>query len=181
MQRGPHTVTTTDIKTVMRHIHTSIVSRHLATRGNNKIMRTPPPHISSSEERLPSLTCRTLVQLGNTNLPFLKHTYTKSTPNHTHHQHAPSATPTHTITSTLHICTTLSPLDLWTDPSGVMEMLARWRDMMDQKRDDRTSVHHPHPHPPPPPAHTQGSRVGRHNTTITIVVYHHMGVDVTPQ
>ena len=51
----PHTVTTTDIKTNMRHIHTSIVSRHLATRGNNKILRTPPPHTSSSEEILPRL------------------------------------------------------------------------------------------------------------------------------
>ena len=49
----PHTVTTTDIKTNMLHIHTSIVSRHLATRGNNKILRTPPPHTSSSEEILP--------------------------------------------------------------------------------------------------------------------------------
>ena len=47
------TVTTTDIKTSMRHIHTSIVSRHLATRGNNKILRTPPPHTSSSEETSP--------------------------------------------------------------------------------------------------------------------------------
>ena len=37
----------------MRHIHTSIVSRHLATRGNNKILRTPPPHISSSEDTSP--------------------------------------------------------------------------------------------------------------------------------
>ena len=45
----PHTVTTRDIKTNMSHIHTSIVSRHLVTRGNNKILRTPPPHISSSE------------------------------------------------------------------------------------------------------------------------------------
>ena len=45
----PHTVTTTGIKTNMRHIHTSIVSRHLATRDNYKILRTPPPHISSSE------------------------------------------------------------------------------------------------------------------------------------
>ena len=44
------TVTTTDIKTNMRHIHTSIVSRHLATKGNNKILCTPPPHISSTEE-----------------------------------------------------------------------------------------------------------------------------------
>ena len=48
-----------DIKTNMRHIHTSIVSRHLATRGNNKILRTPPPHTSSSEEILPRLTRRT--------------------------------------------------------------------------------------------------------------------------
>ena len=36
----PHKVTTTDIKTNMRHIHTSIVSRHLATTGNNKILCT---------------------------------------------------------------------------------------------------------------------------------------------
>ena len=68
----PHTVTTTDIKTNMRHIHTSIVSRHLATRGNNKILRTPPPYISSSEERLPRLTRRTLAQLRTNKAPFLK-------------------------------------------------------------------------------------------------------------
>ena len=55
------TVTTTDIKTNMRHIHTSTsVSRHLAIRGNNKILRTPPPHISSSEEILPRHTRRIL-------------------------------------------------------------------------------------------------------------------------
>ena len=68
----PHTITTTDIKTNMRHIHTSIVSRHLATRGNNKILRTPPPHTSSSEERLPRLTRRTLAQLRTNKSPFLK-------------------------------------------------------------------------------------------------------------
>ena len=56
----------------MRHIHTSIVSRHLATRGNNKILRTPPPHNSSSEERLPRLTRRTLAQLRTNKSPFLK-------------------------------------------------------------------------------------------------------------
>ena len=43
--------------------YTYIVSRHLATRGNNKILCTPPPHTSSSEERLPRLTRRTLAQL----------------------------------------------------------------------------------------------------------------------
>ena len=92
----PHTVTTTDIKTNMRHIHTSIVSRHLATRGNNKILRTPPPHISSTEERLPRLTRRTLAQLRTNNLPFSNHTYTKSTPKRIHHHYAPSLTSTHT-------------------------------------------------------------------------------------
>ena len=68
----PHTVTTTDIKTNMHHIHTSIVSRHLATRGNNKILRTPPPHTSNSEEILPRLTRRTLAQLRTNKSPFLK-------------------------------------------------------------------------------------------------------------
>ena len=56
----------------MRHIHTSIIFRHLATRGNNKILCTLPPHISSSEERLPRLTCRTLAQLRTNKSPFLK-------------------------------------------------------------------------------------------------------------
>ena len=56
----------------MRHIHTSIVAMHLATRGNNKILRTPPPHINSSEEILPRLTRRTVAQLGTNKSPFLK-------------------------------------------------------------------------------------------------------------
>ena len=38
----------TYIGTNMCHIHTVIVSRHLTTRSNNKILRTPL-HISSSE------------------------------------------------------------------------------------------------------------------------------------
>ena len=45
----PHTITTTDIKTNIRHIHTYIVSSHIATRVNNKILHTHPPHISCSE------------------------------------------------------------------------------------------------------------------------------------
>ena len=67
-----HTLTTTDIKTNMRHVHISIVSRHLPTRGNNKILRTPPPHICGSEEILPRLTRRTLAQLRTNKSSFLK-------------------------------------------------------------------------------------------------------------
>ena len=91
----------------MRHIHTSIVSRHLATRGNNKILRTPPPHTSSSEEILPRLTCRTLAQLRTNKSPFLK-SYL------------------HKVDAKTHPSPLLSPLDLWTDPVGVTALLARW-------------------------------------------------------
>ena len=56
----------------MRHIHTSIVSKQLATRVNNTILRTPTPHISSSEEMLSRLTYFTLAQLRTNKSPFLK-------------------------------------------------------------------------------------------------------------
>ena len=130
----PHTVTTTDIKTNMRHIHTSIVSRQLATRGNNKILRTPPPHTSSSEEILPRLTRCTLAQLRTNKSPFLKSylhkVYAKTHPSplcplcniHTHN--------THHLFNCTHIRTTLSPLDLWTDPAGETALLARWTEKL---------------------------------------------------
>ena len=120
----------TDIKTNMRHIHTSIVSSHLATRGNYKL-RTPPPHIGSAEEILPRLTRRTIAQLRTNKYPFLKSYLhkvdAKSHPSplcslcntHTHY--------THHLLNYTHIRTTLS-LDLWTDPTGVMELLTRWGD-----------------------------------------------------
>ena len=87
---------TSDIKTNMRHIHTSIVSRHLATTGNNKILRKPPPHISSSERDFPASLVAPLLNSEQTNLPSSNHTYTKSTPKHIHHHYTPSVTSTHT-------------------------------------------------------------------------------------
>ena len=127
-------VTTTDIKINMRPIRTSIVSRHLATRGNNKILCTPPPHISSSEERLPRLTRRTLAQFRTNKSPFLK-SYLHKVDAKTHisplcplcniHTHD-----THHLFNCTHIRTTLSPLDLWTDPAGVTALLAIWTEKM---------------------------------------------------
>ena len=123
-QSHPHT----------HHIHTSIVSRHLATRGNNKILRTPPPHTSSSEERLPRLTRRTLAQFRTNKSPFLK-SYLHKVDAKTHpsplcplcniHTHD-----THHLFNCTHIRTTLSPLDLWTDPAGVTALLARWTEKL---------------------------------------------------
>ena len=101
----PHKITTTDIKPNMRYIHTSIVSRHLATRSNNKIRRTPPPHISSSEEILPRLTRLTLAQLRPNKSPFLKSYLHKVDANHIHHHYAPSVT----LTPTTHIISSTAP------------------------------------------------------------------------
>ena len=110
------------------------VSRHLATRSNNKILRTPPPHINSSEEILPRLTCLTRAQLRTNKSPFLKSYLhkvdTKSHPSplcplcntHTHGTH-------HLFKST-HVHNTLSPLDLWKDPTGVTSLLARWTEKL---------------------------------------------------
>ena len=114
--------------------HTPIVSRHLAARGNNKILRTPPPPIISSKEILSRLTRRTIAQLRTNKSPFLKsylHKFdVKSHPSplcplcytHTHD--------THHLFNCTHIRTTLSPLDLWTDPAGERELLVRWKDML---------------------------------------------------
>ena len=114
----------------MRHVRTTIVSRHLATRGNNKILRTPPPHISSSEEISPRLTHRTLVQLRTNKSPLLKSYLHKvdaishTSPlcplcnTHTHDTHHPFNFP--------HIRTRVSPLDVWTYAAEMTALLARW-------------------------------------------------------
>ena len=137
----PHTFTTTDIKTNMRHIHTSIVSRDLASRGNNKILRTLPPHISTSEERLPRLTRRTLAQLRTNKSPFLKSYLHKVDAK----SHPSPLCPicntnihnTHHLFNFNHIRTMLSLLDLWT------ALLARWTEKLvgGHKREDRTPLH----------------------------------------
>ena len=118
----------------MRHTHRSIVSRHLAIRGHNIMLRTPPSHISRSEEILTGLTHRTLAQLRTNKAPFIK-SYLHKVDDKSHpsplfplcntHTHD-----THHLFNCTHIHTTLSPFDLWTPPAGVMELLARWRDKL---------------------------------------------------
>ena len=56
---------------------------YLATRGNNKLLRTPPPHIGISEKILHHLTCRILAQIRTNRPTFLKsypNLHTKSHP-----------------------------------------------------------------------------------------------------
>ena len=109
--------------------------RHLATRGNNKILRTPPPHISSSEERLPRLTRRTLARLRTNKSPFLKSYLHKVDAKAHQSPLCPLCNiqtyDTHHLFNCIHIrTTTLSPLDLWTNPAGVIAPLARWTEKL---------------------------------------------------
>ena len=118
----------------MRHIHISILSRHLATRGNNKILGTPPQPISSSEEILPCITRGTLTQLRTNKSALLKSylhkVVAKSNPSplcplcntHIHN--------THHLFNCTQIRTPLSPLDLWAGPAGVTELLSRWTEKL---------------------------------------------------
>ena len=119
----------------MRNIHTSIVSRHITTRANNKILRTPPPHIISSEKILSRLTRRTLALLRTNKSPFIN-SYLHKVDAKSHPSPLCLLCNTHThdtyhLFNCTHIRTTLSPLDLWTDPAGVTALLAKWTDKLD--------------------------------------------------
>ena len=87
----------------MRHIHTSIISRQ-NTRGNKKILRTTPPHISSSEEGLLARLIAPLPNSEQINRLFLKSYLYKVVPNHFHHHYSPQTPHTHIISSTAPIC-----------------------------------------------------------------------------
>ena len=126
-----NTVTTTDIKTNMRHIQIYIVSRPLATRGNNKILCAPQPHISSSEIYFSASLVTPLAQLRTNKSPFLK-SYLHKVDAKTH----PSPLCpmcniyTHHLFTCSHIRTTLSPLDMWTNPAGVTALHAGWTEKL---------------------------------------------------
>ena len=89
-------------------IHTSIVSRHLATRGNKKILHTPPPHIGSSEEILPTSLVAPLSNSEQINYIPKIILNTKSIPNHIH-QHCAPPPPCSSHTHTTHIIALTAP------------------------------------------------------------------------
>ena len=59
--------------------HTLTQTHNILQQSKAKILRTPPPHISSSEEVLSRLTRRTLSQPKTNKSPSSNQTYTKST------------------------------------------------------------------------------------------------------
>ena len=121
----PHTITTTDIKTNMRHIHTFIVSRYFATRGNNKILRTPQPHIRSSEELLPASL---VAQLRTNKSPFLK-SYLHKVDAKSHTSQLCPLCNTSSLQLHPHTHHIATP-GFMEDPAGVTALLARWMEKL---------------------------------------------------
>ena len=121
--------------TNMPHIHTYVVSMQRATRGNNKILCTPPPHISSFEEILPRITPRTLAQLRTNKSPFLKsYLHKADTKSHPSPLRPLCNTHTHDISSTAPI---YEPhYHSWICGQTPPESLHCW--LVDLKREDRT-------------------------------------------
>ena len=116
----------------MRHIHTSIVSRYLATREAITKYCTHLHHILAALKRY--FPASLVAQLRTNKSPVLK-SYLHKVDTKTHpsplcplcniHTHD-----THHLFNCTHIRTTLSPLDLWTDPAGVTALLARWTEKL---------------------------------------------------
>ena len=108
--------------------------QHIAARDNNKILRTLPLQVISTEENSPRHTRRTLAQIRTNKSPFLL-TYLHKIDASTHssplcplcrtHEHT-----TQHLFSCPQIRITLSPLDLWRDPSGVAALLDDWREKL---------------------------------------------------
>ena len=71
----------------------------------NKQISLPQIILTQSRRQITSMTT----------MPPLQHTHTHAT---------------HHLFNCTHIRTIRLPLDLWTDPAGVMERLARWRDKL---------------------------------------------------
>ena len=144
-------------KTNMRHIHTSIVSRHLATRANNKILRALPPHISIPEHSFSASLVAPLPNSEQINHPFLKSYLHKEDAKSHPSPMCPSVIPTHTThiisLSAPHMHHVVHPWICWQTP---LEWLSCWPDgwrssFVDYKRKDRT---------PPSPANNTGQGSG---------------------
>ena len=75
---------------------TSIISRHLATRGKAKYCAPFHYTLAALKRNVPASLVAPVPNSEQINHPFSNHTYTKSTPNHIHYLYAPFVTPTHT-------------------------------------------------------------------------------------
>ena len=114
-----------------KRIHTHFVET-FTNAVTNKILNANPPPVDPSEKALPHSVRRTLAQLRTNKSPFLRSYLNKISPE-THTPGCPLCPHNTHDTQHLFTCpavpTDLGPEDLWTNPAGAAELLARWGDL----------------------------------------------------
>ena len=116
------------IRTIYEHSH--IVSNHLSQRPPNKVLQDQTPSVSPAELLLSRETRRTLAQLRTNKSPLLvSYLFSIGDPRHPSplcplclmHDHTSSH-----LFECKSLPTSLSSLDLWTNPDKVEPFLATW-------------------------------------------------------
>jgi len=128
-------LTTNDtISQNMKTIHTTIVQNYLTHRLPNKVLKQTPPVINKSEETLPRQTRRTLAQLRTNRSPFLMTYLNKINPTKYPNPKCPLCLTEDHDTQHLFSCTSiktiLKPVDLWSNPVDVADLLQLWKDAL---------------------------------------------------
>ena len=115
---------------LLRLIHSHIVSNHLSQRPPNKVLQDQTPSVSPAELLLSRETRRTLAQLRTNKSPLLvSYLFSIGDPRHPSplcplclmHDHTSSH-----LFECKSLPTSLSSLDLWTNPDKVEPFLATW-------------------------------------------------------
>ena len=118
------------IQSNLKLIHSHIVSNHLSQRPPNKILQDQTPSVSPAELLLSRETRRTIAQLRTNKSPLLvSYLYSIGDPRHPSplcplclmHDHTSSH-----LFECKSLPTSLSSLDLWTNPDKVEPFLATW-------------------------------------------------------
>ena len=118
------------IQSNLKLIHSHIVSNHLSQRPHNKVLQDQTPSVSPAELLLSRETRRTLAQLRTNKSPLLvSYLFSIGDPRHPSplcplclmHDHTSSH-----LFECKSLPTSLSSLDLWTNPDKVEPFLATW-------------------------------------------------------
>ena len=122
------------IQSNLKLIHSHIVSNHLSQRPPNKVLQDQTPSVSPAELLLSRETRRTLAQLRTNKSPLLvSYLFSIGDPRHPSplcplclmHDHTSSH-----LFECKSLPTSLSSLDLWTNPDKVEPFLATWRERL---------------------------------------------------
>ena len=118
------------IQSNLKLMHSHIVSNHLSQRPTNKVFQDQTPSVSPAELLLSRETCRTLAQLRTNKSPLLvSYLFSIGDPRHPSRLCPLCLMHDHT-SSHLFECkslpSSLSSLDLWTNPDKVEPFLATW-------------------------------------------------------